>query len=74
MSLPLHGIALTDLFAYDALSSDEERTMRNLWAIAVTAKLTGFDRKFQCLIDKAYEYEPISSKIVKVGKTAAGGK
>ncbi|SFO30573.1 hypothetical protein [Sphingomonas sp. OK281] len=48
--------------------------MRNLWAIAMTAKLTGFDRSFECLIDKAYEYEPISSKIAKVGKTAAGGK
>ena len=46
--------------------------MRNLWAIAVTAKLTGFDRKFQ--FDNACEYEPISSKIAKVGKTEAGGK
>ncbi|WP_168711658.1 hypothetical protein [Sphingomonas sp. PAMC26645] len=48
--------------------------MRNLWAIAVTAKLTGFDREFQCLIDNTYEYEPISNKIAKVGKTAAGGQ
>ncbi|MCP8890122.1 hypothetical protein [Sphingomonas faeni] len=48
--------------------------MRNLWAIAVTPKLTGFDRKLQYLIDKAYKYDPVSSKLVKLGKTAAGGK
>ncbi|BCA61285.1 hypothetical protein HMP09_0519 [Sphingomonas sp. HMP9] len=48
--------------------------MRNLWAIAATAKLTGLDHKYQYLIDKAYKYDPASSTMVKVGKTAAGGK
>jgi hypothetical protein len=39
-----------------------------------TGKLTGFGREFQYLIDKGYKYDPASSKMVKVDKTAAGGK
>jgi len=37
-----------------------------------TGKLTGFGREFQYLIDKGYKYDPASSKMVKVGKTAGG--
>ena len=36
--------------------------------------MTGFGGDFRHSIDKCYKYDRASSKIVKVGKTAAGGK